>query len=81
MRWPAAWAACSSSKNRRSNMGTVDPQADVFQRLLEVHRLCPDLRLGQFLATVGMLGEDATGHSLGDIEDDEFTAALVVRQG
>jgi hypothetical protein len=45
-------------------------------RLDEVRRLCPEMRLGQFLATVGMLGEDATGRSLWDIEDDDLSAAL-----
>jgi hypothetical protein len=51
-------------------------QSSLGRRLEEVRRLCPNLRFGQFLATVGMLGEDSTGRSLGDIDDEEFTAAL-----
>ena len=48
----------------------------VLHRLEEVRRLCPEMRLGQVLATVGMLGEDSTGRSLWDIEDDELAAAV-----
>ena len=33
-------------------------------------------RLGQFLATVGRLAEDEIGHSLRDVDDAEFSAAL-----
>src|SRR5438132_1285422 len=31
---------------------------------------------GQLLATVGLLGEDETGHSLWEVEDTEFATAL-----
>jgi len=34
------------------------------------------MRLGQLLATVAMLGEDTTGRSLWDIDDDELAAAV-----
>jgi hypothetical protein len=34
------------------------------------------MRIGQFLATVALLGEDATGKSPLDLEDDEFAGAL-----
>jgi hypothetical protein len=46
------------------------------ERLLEVRRLCPEMRFGQLLATVGLLAEDTTGHSLLDVEDDEFATAI-----
>ena len=39
-------------------MTTVSLQANLVHRIDEVRRLCPDMRIGQFLATVGMLGED-----------------------
>jgi hypothetical protein len=45
-------------------------------RLEELRRLCPELRIGQILATIGMLGEDATGRSLRDLEDSEFFEAV-----
>ena len=57
-------------------MTTVELQSQLLNRLDEVRRLCPDMRIGQFLATVGMLGEDATGRSLWDIEDEELAMAL-----
>ena len=57
-------------------MIALDRQSDVLQRLKEVHRLCPEMRLGQLLATVGMLGEDSTGRTLWDIDDGELSAAV-----
>ena len=60
-------------------MTTLHAQAGLLHRLDEVRRLCPDMRIGQFLATVAMLGEDSTGRSLWDIEDDEFAAAAAER--
>jgi hypothetical protein len=35
-----------------------------------------DVRLGQLLALIGLLGEDQTGRNLWNIEDDEFLATL-----
>jgi hypothetical protein len=57
-------------------MIAIDLQSSVLQRLEQIRRLCPEMRLGQLLATVGMLGEDSTGRSLWDIEDDELLAAV-----
>ena len=57
-------------------MIALDHQSDVLLRLQEVHRLCPEMRLGQLLATVGMLGEDSTGRSFWDIEDCDLSAAI-----
>ena len=53
-----------------------DVQASLLHRLDEVRRLCPEMRLGQLMATLGLLGEDATGRSLWDLEDEELAAAL-----
>ena len=57
-------------------MKTNEWTGGVLERLAEVRELCPEMRFGQILATVGLLGEDETGHSLWDIEDTEFAAAL-----
>jgi hypothetical protein len=57
-------------------MIAIDLQSNVLHRLEQIRRLCPEMRLGQLLATVGMLGEDSTGRSLWDIEDDELLAAV-----
>jgi thiamine monophosphate kinase len=50
--------------------------AAVLEKLEELRRLCPEMRLGQMLAVVGNLGEDSTGLSLWNIEDRDFAAAL-----
>ena len=57
-------------------MIALDRQSEVLHRLREVHRSCPEMRLGQLLATIAMLGEDSTGRSLWEIEDDELSAAI-----
>jgi hypothetical protein len=57
-------------------MTALDLQDHLLQRLDEVRRLCPEMRIGQFLATVAMLGEDDTGRSLWDIDDEALATAL-----
>lgn len=42
----------------------------------EVWGLSSDVRLGQLLAHIAFLGEDQTGQSLWDIEDDQLIAVL-----
>ena len=44
--------------------------------LAEVCALSPDIRLGQLLAHLGFLGEDQTGRSLWDIDDEQLLAVL-----
>jgi hypothetical protein len=44
--------------------------------LAEVCDLSPDVRLGQLLAHLGFLGEDQTGRSLWDIDDEQLLAVL-----
>jgi len=53
-----------------------DIQTSLLHRLDQVRRLCPEMRLGQLMATLGLLGEDATGRTLWDLEDEELAAAL-----
>jgi hypothetical protein len=55
------------------NTSTTD---DITRRLAELHRLCPDMRFAQMLATLGLLGEDVADRSLWDLEDEEFIAAI-----
>lgn len=57
-------------------MKTTDLTTAVLERLGELRELCPEMRFGQVLATVGLLAEDETGHSLWEVEDAEFAAAL-----
>lgn len=57
-------------------MIALEQRSGVLHRLEEVHRSCPEMRLGQLLATIAMLGEDSTGRSLWDIEDEELSVAV-----
>jgi hypothetical protein len=57
-------------------MIATDTKGGILQRVNELRRLCPDVRLGQVLATIGMLGEDTTGRSLWDLDDEELAAAV-----
>ncbi|MBI2432740.1 MAG: hypothetical protein HYV26_07715 [Candidatus Hydrogenedentes bacterium] len=51
-------------------------QSEALAILAELCELSPDVRLGQLLAHLGFLGEDQTGRSLWDIEDEQFLAVL-----
>jgi hypothetical protein len=51
-------------------------QREALALLAEVCEISPDVRLGQLLAHLGFLGEDQTGRSLWDIEDDQLLAVL-----
>jgi hypothetical protein len=53
-----------------------DVQVSILHRIEEVRRLCPEMRLGQLMATLELLGEDATGRSLWDLEDQELADAV-----
>ncbi len=53
-----------------------DLQQDALSVLAEVWALSPDVRLGQLLAHLGFLGEDQTGRSLWDIDDEQLLAVL-----
>jgi len=57
-------------------MSTTQLPVGLLERLTQVRARCPEMRLGQFLATVGLLAEDESGHSLWDVDDSEFAAAL-----
>jgi hypothetical protein len=57
-------------------MTTVDLLDRILGQLDQVRLRCPELRFGQLVATIGMLAEDETGHSLWDVEDADFAAAL-----
>lgn len=57
------------------------PQRDVLALLAELCELSPDVRLGQLLAHLGFLGEDQTGRSLWDIDDEQLLAVLQHHRG
>ena len=51
-------------------------QREALAVLAEVLELSPDVRLGQLLAHLGFLGEDQTGRSLGNVDDEQLLAIL-----
>jgi hypothetical protein len=57
-------------------MTTADSLDRILKQLGEVRVRCPELRFGQLIATIGMLVEDETGHSLWDVDDADFAATL-----
>ncbi len=57
-------------------MTTTHLAPELLERIAEVRCRCPEMRLGQIFATIGTLAEDETGHTLWEVEDTEFVAAL-----
>jgi hypothetical protein len=57
-------------------MKTNQSSHEMLDRLAVVRRLCPEMRFGQLIATIGLLAEDETGRNLWDVEDEEFAAAV-----
>lgn len=51
-------------------------QREALSVLEELVDLSPDIRLGQLFAHLGFLGEDQTGRSLGNIDDEQLLAVL-----
>jgi hypothetical protein len=56
-------------------------QREALEVLAEVVELSPDIRLGQLFAHLGFLGEDQTGRSLGNIDDEQLLAVLYHHRG
>jgi hypothetical protein len=48
----------------------------VSSRFSELCALCPDMRFGQIVATLGVLAEDDPGRSLWEVEDDELLSVI-----
>ena len=57
-----------------------ETQREALTVLTEVCELSPDVRLGQLLAHLGFLGEDQTGRSLWDIDDEQLLAVLYLHR-
>jgi hypothetical protein len=57
-------------------MTRADLLEPILEQLAQVRARCPELRFGQLIATIAMLAGDETGHSLWDVEDGDFAAAL-----
>ena len=48
---------------------------ELIDRLAEIRALVPEMRLGQLLATIELLADDA-GHSMWEIEDPQLAEVL-----
>ena len=57
-------------------MTNVDLLDRILEQFAAVRTRCPELRFGQLIAIIGELAHDETGHSLWDVEDVAFAAAL-----
>lgn len=55
---------------------TSTTRGEALDVLAELCELSPDVRLGQLLAHLGFLGEDQTGRSLWDIDDEQLLAVM-----
>jgi len=58
-----------------------DVHREALAVLAEIWALSPEVRLGQLMAHLGLLGEAHVGKSLGYIEDDELMAILYRHRG
>ncbi len=55
---------------------TTSTERETLRVLAEVWELSPEVRLGQLLAHLGFLGEDQTGRSLWEIENEQLLGVL-----
>ncbi|HVA47179.1 MAG TPA: hypothetical protein VNH11_12495 [Pirellulales bacterium] len=54
-----------------------DNQRSAIALLAELWERSPDVRLGQLMSHLGLLGENYFGHGLGYIDDDELMGVMV----
>lgn len=71
----AAEAICRRTDHRRPPAMT-DLQREAIAVLAEIWILSPDVRLGQLMAHLGLLGEIHVERGLGEIDDDQLLAIL-----
>jgi hypothetical protein len=60
---------------------TTPTQAEALAVLAESCALSPDIRLGQLMAHLGFLGEDQTGRTLWEIDDEQLLAVMYHHRG
>lgn len=56
-------------------------QSESLAVLAELSALSPNIRLGQLMAHLGFLGEDQTGRTLWDIDDEQLLAVMYHHRG
>jgi hypothetical protein len=55
---------------------TPTTQQELIEKLVDIHRLSPDIRFGQLLANLGFLVEDQTDQTLREVEDDRLLEVM-----
>jgi hypothetical protein len=60
---------------------TTSTQSEALAVLAELCSLSQDIRLGQLMAHLGLLGEDQTGRTLWDIDDEQLLAVMYHHRG
>jgi len=55
----------------------TDNRREILALLAPVSGVAPDVRLGQLMAHIGLLGEAHLGKGLAELEDDEMAAVLI----
>jgi hypothetical protein len=56
-------------------------QREALSLLAELCELSPDIRLGQLMSLLGLLGEDRTGRTLWDLDDEQLLAVMHHHRG
>ena len=52
------------------------PRLEILAKLHDLAELSPDVRIGQLLANLDLLTQDATGRSLWDVEDRDLLRVI-----
>lgn len=55
-------------------MSNIKP--DILRKLASICELSPDIRMGQLLAHLSLLADDASEHGLADLDDDQLLQVL-----
>jgi hypothetical protein len=60
---------------------TERDRADLLSRMMELSRACPEMRLGQLIATLAVVARGADPGAVWELEDEELLAAATWQQG
>jgi hypothetical protein len=55
----------------------TDSRREILSLVAQVSSAAPDVRLGQLMAHLGLLGEAHHGKELAELQDDELAAVLI----
>lgn len=60
---------------------TSSTRSEALAVLADLCALCTDIRLGQLMAHLGFQGEDQTGRTLWDMDDEQLLAVMYHHRG